>query len=362
MPYKIPLLEPVMSGLDKEMEYVKDAIEHNWLMAGPYIELFEEAVAKATEMNYAVAVSSGTAALHLALLGNMIEPGDEVIMPTLTFIATANAVRYCGATPVFVDVEPDYMQIDVSKIEAAITKRTKAILPVWLLGHPPDLFEIYNLAYEHELAVIEDATEALGSKYRKPVRPDLARTLCYSFNGNKIITAAGGGMVTTNSKYVADRVRHLSGQARIDKDEYFHDMVGYNYRMSNIQAAIGLGQLDNKIRVNAKRVIASTYQKSLNVSVFKEAEWARSNYWLSAIQLIGSRQLKRQLAEVGIETRPIFCPLHISPIYARPGVKVQDCPVARQLWRDTLCLPSSVNLTHKDQKDVCKAINELQPR
>lgn len=364
-----------------EGRYLQECIDTNWVSyVGPFVERFETAFAHAVGAPYAVAMQSGTAALHVALLVAGVGPDDLVIVPDLTFIAPANAVRYCGADPVFVDVTADRWQLDVDKVarflerecergnagtrDRATGRRIAAIVPVHLLGHPVDLDPLMALAERYRLAVVEDATESLGSAYKGRAPGTFGLCGCFSFNGNKIITSGGGGMLTTASRDIAERARYLSTQARDDRREYVHESVGFNYRLTNLQAAVGLAQLEQlDDHVRRKREIASGYAKGLadlpGVTLPGEAPWARSTFWLYTILVAPpaartSRELIADLEAENIEARPVWAPLHEQRPYrdARTfGIEHSGTIHAR-----AVSLPSSVDLGPEDQERVVAAV------
>ncbi len=380
---RIPVCEPFLGG--REWEYVKECLDTNWVStAGGFVRRLEELATAYVGARHAVAAASGTAALHVALLVAGIEPGDEVLVPSLTFIAPANAVRYAGAWPVFIDVETAYAQMDPGRIadfiagecraaggrlvHRATGRRVRGILPVDLLGHPADMDAILALAREHGLVVIEDATESLGGVYRAGGGARrcgaLGHIACLSFNGNKIITCGGGGMILTDRQDWADRARYLTTQAKDDPVEFVHEHVGYNYRLTNLQSALGCAQFERLgEHVAAKRRIASAYRQALcgvpGLEVMGEAPWAESAFWMSAVRVtperygMDSRALLRRLATEGIETRPLWQPLHLSP--AHRDAQRRTCPAAEDWYRRTLCLPCSVGLTPADQARVIAA-------
>lgn len=374
-PGRIPLAEPLLTG--EEAAYLADCIANNWLAAGPYVERFEARVAQAVQVPHAVACASGTAALHVALRVAGIQPGDLVCLPALTFIAPANAVRYLNAEPVLLDVEPARGELDPERLDDFLTERcrpspggavhretgrtVRAVIAVHLLGHPVDMDPVIAIARRHGLVVIEDAAESLGSRYRGKSTGSLGDIACFSFNGNKIITSAGGGMIVTSRSDWADRARHLVHQARIDATESIHDTVGYNYRLSNPQAAIGLAQIEHLADyLEKKRHIARRYRELLadvpGIELSPAAEWGESNCWLNMIRIdpaaygMDRRELAHRLAASGIETRPLWQPLVDSPAHA--GALHEPAPCARSLQASALCLPSSVGLTESDQSRV----------
>lgn len=378
----IPLFRPEVAG--SEWAYVKDCLDTGWLSsAGAYVDRFEAAVAARAGSRHAVATASGTAALHIALLVAGVEPDDEVVVPNLTFIAPANAVRYVGAHPVFIDADPACWQMDVRHLEeflirrcrwtggvlrnAATARRVRAILPVHVLGHPCDMDAITELARRHELPVIEDASESLGAEYRGRAVGQLGAIACFSFNGNKIVTSGAGGMVTTDNEQWARRARYLTTQAKDDPIEYVHHAIGYNYRLSNVNAALGLAQmeqLDGFLR--RKREIAAAYTQAFagcaGVTSQSVADWASPSWWLYTIAIdarlagIDSRTLLARLAAADIETRPLWHPIASLPPYE--GAQTIGDGVAERLYRTALSLPSSSTLSPEQQQRVIDAVRD----
>lgn len=376
----IPLCIPHLGG--NEAEYLQECVRTNFVSTvGPFVSRFESLLAAATGREFAVATSSGTTALHLALIGAGVGPGDEVAISTLSFIAPANAVRYVGAWPAFIDAEPQYWEMDVGKLadfldrgcerrDGALYNRAtgrpvRAILPVDILGHPVDMDAVLELAKRHSLAVVEDATESLGGKYRGRLIGSMAEVACLSFNGNKLITSGGGGALVTDSPALAERARHLSTQAKIDTLEFVHDEVGYNYRLTNIQAAVGVAQVERLAdHLARKHEIAAFYREAFagvaGVTVMPGAPWAEPVYWLYTVLIDeaaygeSSRSLMRRLKVAGIEARPLWQPLHLSP--AHRGSYATDCTVAERLNRDAVSLPSGIGLTAEDQARVIEVV------
>jgi perosamine synthetase len=380
----IPLCAPGLSGPSgQEWAYVRECLESGWVSsAGPFVERFEERFARRIGRRHAVAVASGTAALHLSLLAAGVREADEVLVSTLTFVAPVNAIRYVRAWPVLIDAEPRYWQMDVGKLHDFLERecsparggpvnrtsgrRIRAVLPVHILGHPCDMDPILELARRFDLVVIEDATESLGATYRdRPVGAH-GNLACFSFNGNKVITTGGGGMVVTDDAALASRVRYLSTQARDDPVEYHHHEIGFNYRLSGLQAALGCAQLERlDAHVAAKQRIAGRYARGLAgveaLTPIGEAPWAGSAWWLYSVLVdprpaaaIDSRALMRALDGRGIESRPLWQPGHRSP--AHRGCQAYRCEVADRIYRRALSLPSSVGMTAGQQRRVLEAI------
>ena len=357
---RIPLSEPTLG--ESEASYLHECVEENWVATnGRFVREFEALFAAIHECPAAVSTTSGTAALHLAMVELGLGPGDEVLIPALTFVATANVVLYVGATPIFVDVDPVTYTIDPSHAAAKINERTRAIIAVHLYGHPADMDALCALARAHGLAVVEDAAEALGACFRGRRCGTIGDIGCFSFNGNKLITAGGGGMLLANDPERLEHMRHLSLQGRQSGSlEYLHDEVAFNYALSNLHAAIGLAQLERLEDLLAhRRALAARYAEALDsapgLTFCAEAPWARSNFWLMSVLVDAEHtrsrgQLMASLADCGIQSRPFFTPLPDIDAYrdARPA----DIPVARRLHAQGLSLPSSASLTEADQDRV----------
>lgn len=382
----IPLSTPNISG--NEWLYIKECLDSGWVSSvGAYVDKFEREFAAYIGAKHAVATTCGTAAIHIALLLAGVEPGDEVLMPTLTFIAPANAVRYVGAFPVFVDADPVYWQIDVSKLRHFIVsnaertdrglfnrrsgRRIKALLPVHILGHPVDYDDLAALAAEYALPIIEDATESLGSMYRSKKTGSLGLAGCFSFNGNKIITTGGGGMITTNDDSLATRARYLTTQAKDNPVEFIHGEIGYNYRLTNVQAAMGCAQLEQLPDFIAhKRQIAGRYSEAIKfipgITPPAEAPWAASNLWLYTVRIDAnvygqsSRDVMRRLSQAGIQARPFWQPMHLSPVHR--DCQATPCDVATRLWEECLSLPCSTHLKCEEQDRVIAVLGSAFPK
>lgn len=362
---RIALSEPTFTG--RELDYLRDCIESGWVAArGRFVREFEAEFAAYHGAHDAVTTASGTAALHLALAGLGIGPGDEVIVPTLSFIATVNPVSYVGAAPVFADVTRDTYTLDPQQLESLITERTRAIVVVHLYGQPTDMDAIEAIAHPRGIAIVEDATEALGARYRGRLCGKLGTVGCFSFNGNKVITSGGGGMLLAADPELLERMRHLSLQGRVPGTaEYLHDSIGFNYVMSNLQAAVGLGQLEGlDARLARKRQIAARYRAALaplpGIECFSEPEWSEGNFWLNSVLVdpesgIDRHALMAWLDARGIESRPFFHPLHRLQPYARAGQP--ELPVADLLHSRGVSLPSSAGLTDADQERVIEALS-----
>lgn len=358
----IPLAEPVLNG--NEAKYLQDCLETGWISgSGKYVDAFEEGFAAFCGAAHAVAIVNGTAALHVALLALGIGAGDEVIVPDLTYIASANAVTYCGARPVFVDVDKLTWTLDPEDVRRKLSPRTKAIMPVHLYGHPVDMEPILELAQTHDLYVIEDAAEAHGAEYKGRRVGTLGDVGVFSFYGNKIITSGEGGMLVTNDGALATRARLLKGQGMNPERRYWFPIIGYNYRMTNMQAAIGLAQLERiEWFMERRREVARWYDAALKSSSVlrpSEADWAKNAYWLYSIcvgEEIDRDLLMEHLLERGIETRPFFYPMHRMPPYHEAA---RDAfPVATRLAARGLSLPSSASLSEQDIAFIARVLEE----
>lgn len=375
----VALSTPSLEG--REREYLNQAIDSTWVSSdGPFVTRFEEDVARCIGARHAVAMVNGTAALHMALVVGGVTRDDFVLMPPLTFIASANAVKYCGADPVFVDVEEESWNLDPGKverfcreecrvedgrvIERASGRRVAAIMMVDVLGHPANADPLMEIARRYGLWLVEDACEALGSRYGGRAAGRLGSVGAFSFNGNKIVTAGGAGMVVTDNEAVARRARHLSRQARQAGPEYIHDAIGYNYRLTNVCAAVGVAQMELLDQfLKRKLVIARRYREAFaempGVVCMPEAPWAESNQWLFSILLPEDRRdgpthLVEYLSRAGIEARRLWRPLHMLSSYASD--RCDGVPIAEALYRHAVSLPSSVHLSEPDQHRVIDAV------
>jgi len=365
----IPLSEPEISG--NEWKYIKECLDRGWVSSvGNYVNRFEEMVANYVGTKYAVATVNGTSALHVSLIACGVKPDDEVIVPSLTFIASVNVVRYCNANPVFMDCDPYTLCIDVQKVIDFLKKecesrsggytynkntgrRIKAIIPVHILGHPTDMEPLSEVCKEYNIDVIEDATESLGSEYKGKKTGSFGKVGCFSFNGNKIITTGGGGMVVTGDENIAKRIRHLTTQAKCDSFEYEHDEIGYNYRLTNIQAAMGVAQMERLDEfIEIKRINALMYKELLSdldeVEFLWENEWAKSNFWFYTIRVPKEHKkpLMEYLLSKGIQVRPIWKIINTLSMYKECQTSTTDN--AMKSYETCINLPCSVALKEKE--------------
>ena len=380
----IPLSVPLLKG--NEWKYVKECLDTEWVSsAGKYVDLFEQNISEYTGSKYAVACVNGTAAIQVSLRLACVKPGDEVIVPTLTFIAPINAVAYNNATPVFMDAD-NYYNVDIEKtIEFIKTetvykkdftynkitdKKISAILPVHMWGNACWLDELYELCRERNIVIVEDASESLGTfyndgKFKSKHTGTIGKLGCISFNGNKIITTGGGGMILTDDEALAEKAKYLTTQAKDDPIRYVHDEIGYNFRLTNIQAALGVAQLEQLPDIlKRKKEIHHFYQKEFEgidgLSISKVPDYADNNHWMNLLQIDmgvygeGRENIMKRLGENGVQTRPVWKLNHEQ----RPYKKCQyyKIDISKKLVEYTLCLPSSSNLTVHNLKNI---INQL---
>ena len=359
----IPVYQPSLTGNEKK--YVMECLDSSWISSkGKFVDAFEHGIADYLRARYAVTVCNGTVALHLALVALGIGPGDEVIVPTLTYIASVNAIHYTGATPIFVDSEQDTWQMSPSDIINKITPRTKAIMCVHLYGHPCNMEALTAIVQQNQLFLIEDCAEALGSTYKGQYVGTFGDIATFSFYGNKTITTGEGGMVVTNDKTLYDRCVHYRGQGLAKYRQYWHDVVGYNYRMTNICAAIGLAQLEQiEIFLEKKQQIASWYRQALSGSDYTFHEPIGDvyhSYWMCSILVDQAQKrdpLRDHLQGLGIETRPLFYPVHTMPMYAQKFARHR---VAEDLgWRG-INIPSYPGLSYNDVTYITEGILSFQ--
>ncbi|MBA4027531.1 MAG: aminotransferase DegT [Planctomyces sp.] len=365
-PRRIPVAAPDLSG--NEERYAVEAIRSSWISSsGAFLDRFEREFAALCDSQSALGVSNGTVALHLALMALDVRPGDEVLVPSLTYIATANACRYVGAEPVFVDVDPATWCIDPAKLEAAVTRRTRGIIAVHLYGHPADMDAINRLAAVHGLWVIEDAAEAHFATYKGRVAGSLARCATFSFYGNKILTCGEGGAVTVSDPQLALRMRTLRGQGVDPARRYYFPVTGYNFRMTNLAAAILCAQLERREQIVAKRrQVYAWYRERLagapGVGFQPIAPWAQITPWLMCLQITPEFGRSRQevmahMESQNIETRPFFIPLHtLPPFRAESRARNEHLPVTDRLAQWGINLPTYPGMTEGDVDRVCAAL------
>lgn len=375
---RIPVNEPLLGP--RESEYVMECLRTGWISsAGRFIEQFEEQWSHYCNRRHGVSVSNGTAALQVAMRALDLRPGDEVIMPSFTIISCALAVMDVGAKPVLIDSDPDTWCMDVRQVEERLTSRTRAIIPVHIYGHPVDMEPLLDIAERHGLYVIEDAAEAHGAECqldRASAAPMWRRcgsfgtVSCFSFYANKLITTGEGGMVLTDDPRLAERLRMLRNLCFLTGRRFYHEELGYNFRLTNMQAAMGLAQLERIDEIVArKRVIGKQYNESLHgipgLQLPSEQAWARSVYWMYGVVLdketcLDADKFARRLHEYEIETRPFFLGMHEQPALRRKGLFVgEHYPVAERLARQGLYVPSGLALTDAQLERVCTAIREV---
>ena len=374
----IPVNEPFIG--EREIEYVMDCLRTGWISsAGKYLEAFEDAWAEYCGMRYGIAVSNGTTALQIAITAAGLKPGDEVILPTFTIISCAQAVTYNGGIPVLVDSEPRTWCMDTSQIASRITPRTKAIMPVHIYGHPVDMDGIYPLAKRHKLLIIEDAAEVHGAEYlsgRTSSQPQWRRCgglgdiSIFSFYANKLVTTGEGGMVLTNDSHIAGRLRSLRNLCFRPEKRFYHTELGHNFRLTNLQAAIGLAQIERMPEtIQKKRWIGKNYSRRLKdipgLTLPVEEPWARQVYWMYGAVLdestgLSAVEFARQLRDYGIETRPFFLGMHEQPVFINQGLfQGEKYPVAERISSQGLYLPSGLTLTEAQLDQVCQAVHTI---
>jgi perosamine synthetase len=377
----IPVSEPLLA--DRESEYVEACIKTGWISSsGPLIDEFEQKWSQYCGRKYGVSVCNGTAALQAAIEALHLTKGDEVILPTFTIISCASAILYAGGTPVLVDVDPRTWTMDVAQVAEKITSRTKAIMVVHIYGHPADLDPIIALADRHGLAIIEDAAEAHGAEYlsgRTTTAPQWRRcgsfgtASCFSFYANKLITTGEGGMVLADDPGLAGKLRSLRNLCFQTERRFSHEELGFNFRFTNIQAALGLAQLERMDKIVAKkRWMGQEYTNRLQgiagLQLPVEEPWARSVYWMYGVVLsedtgMDASAFARKLVDRGIETRPFFLGMHEQPVFQRRGLfKGERYPIAERLAQRGLYLPSGMALTEEQLRCVVETVRELLDR
>ncbi|EQC43478.1 aminotransferase class I/II-fold pyridoxal phosphate-dependent enzyme [Bacteriovorax sp. Seq25_V] len=372
MENRLYLSPPHMSGNEKK--YIDLAFESNWIAPlGPNVDKFESTMNEYLGSHYAVAMTSGTAAIHIALVMLDVKPGDYVLCSSMTFVASANPVLYLGAEPVFIDSEHNSWNICPRSLEKAmqnLEKKPKALIVVDLLGQSADYGEIKKVCDKYNLPIIEDAAEALGAKYNGIKCGTFGEYGVFSFNGNKILSTSGGGMLICKTKEQALRAKHLITQAREDAPYYLHTEVGYNYRMSNIVAGLGIAQLGIlEDRVNKKRFINKCYQEKLKdisyIRFMPEPEWSYSNRWLTSIlvdddSLLTPTEIISELEKNNIEARRLWKPLHSQPLFEKNKYFFDNESVCDSLFESGVSLPSGTQMTEKDIERVCNIIKNIK--
>ena len=374
----IPVNTPSLNQTD--LEYVSECVRTGWVSsAGRFIEEFERNWAAYCGRKHGVAVCNGTAALRAAVASLDLGPGDEVIIPTFTIISCAQAVTECGATPVLIDSDPATWNMDVSQVESKITPRTKAIMPVHIYGHPVDMDPLIAFAEKHGLAIIEDAAQAHGAEYLSKRESSAAawrrcgsfgELSCFSFYANKLINTGEGGMILTDDERLAEKLRSLRNLCFQPERRFYHENLGFNFRMTNMQAALGVAQIERFQQIVAhKRRIGHEYGRRLggikHLQLPIEQPWARCVFWMYGVVLdedsgMTAQEFAARLGHHGVETRPFFCGMHEQPVFKRAGLfQDEQYPVATRLAQQGLYLPSGVGLTDQQLADVCEIIHEV---
>lgn len=355
----IPIYKPYLGP--EETRLVLDCMDSTWISSqGKYIDEFEDKVEDYTGAAYAVAVSNGTVAIHLAMLALGIGPGDEVITTNFTYVASSNAILYVGATPVFADIDKDTWNLDPQRIAEKITKKSKAILYTNIYGTPAEYTLLRQLADDNGLFLIEDAAESFGATYKGKMSGTLGDISTFSFFGNKTITTGEGGMVLTHEADIAAKLKKLKNQGNSESVRYYHDILGYNYRMTNIQAALGVAQM-GKIKqiLQLKNAIQQRYIQGLGSKLIfqRVPDHATSSYWMCSLLLRSEKEkekVREALSKSNIETRPFFIPIDELPFYN----SVKDCPVSREISSLGMNLPSYPDLSYEDQERIIEIILE----
>jgi len=359
---KYPVYKPLLNGNEKK--YVNECLDSTWISSkGQFVDKFESEFAHYIGAKHAISVSNGTVALHVALLALGIGEGDEVLVPSFTYIASVNAIKYTNAKPVFVECDPKTLLIDLKDAESKITSKTKALMCVHLYGDSCNMDEILDFGSKHQLKIIEDAAESFGTTFKNKHTGTFGDIGTFSFFGNKTITTGEGGMITTNDDDIFNFAMRIKGQGLAANREYWHDIIGYNYRMTNICAAIGLAQLENaKEVISKKRAIANWYKQELSncpVITPSESDQVVNSFWMINI-IVESEvirdSLREHLKRNGIETRPSFFPVHLMPMYYDESVKL---PITEDISLRGINLPSYPELAEEDIKIICSCIREF---
>jgi perosamine synthetase len=371
----IPLSVPNISG--NEWKYVKDCLDTGWISSvGSYVTKFEQMVADFAGAKYGVAAVNGTAALHIALLLSGVKQGDYVILPNLTFVASANSIKYLGAEPLLIDADPNLWQMDLDLLEEFLENETDekdgrlfhikdgryigAIMPVHILGNICDMDRFLSIVKKYPLPIVEDSTEALGSTYKGKSAGTFSPLACFSFNGNKIISTGGGGVIVSNDEALAKHAKHITTTAKASPDEYYHDEIGYNYRLVNVLAAIGVAQMEQlPAFIQRKRECTAFYKKELtgvaDIRFQQELPDVVTNAWLVTIQTEKQQELLDHLNANGILSRRFWMPMNKLPMY-KDCVYIQQQDRADYIYRTCLSIPSSTNITNEQLSIVASAI------
>jgi perosamine synthetase len=374
----IPLSVPNFSG--NEWQYVKNCLDTNWVSSvGAYVSDFERITAQYTGAKYAIATSNGTSAIHIALVLAGVKANDLVIAPNITFVASVNAIKYTGANPVLIDIDPKTWQMDMDLLESFLETETflennqcfykisrqtiKAILPVHVLGNMCDMDKLMLLANKYHLKVVEDSTEALGSYYKNKHAGTFGLFGTLSYNGNKLITTGGGGMILTNDETLAKRAKHITTTAKADPKEYFHDEIGYNYRLVNILAAMGVAQMEQlDVFLSRKKQIVEFYNIRLSQIVGFENQKVlidvKPNYWLYTIKLPNAKELLMYLNDLKIEARPFWIPMNQLPANNQ-DIYFTETDVSNQIYDNCVSLPCSTSITDEELRSVVDAVLEF---
>lgn len=364
----IPVCQPTLEG--NERKYVLECMDTNWISSrGKFVDEFEERFSHYCGVRFGITTNSGTTALHLALATMGLGDGDEVIIPSFTMISTANAISYLGAKPIPVDVEPETWNIDPDKIEEKITDKTRAIIPIHTYGHPADMDRLQSIADKYGLDIVEDAAEAHGAKYKGKRVGSFGKMAAFSFYANKIITTGEGGMIVTDDEELAERIGTLRNYGFTQERHFWHKVMGFSYRMTNLQAAIGLGQFEKIDELIQGRIDnARLYSKGLSdipgITTPHESRDVKAVYWMYGVLVedafgISKDELRQKLAARGIETRSFFIPIHLQPIYSY--LLSDEFPVSEELGKKGFYLPSASNLRPDQIEFIVEVIRDAKP-
>jgi len=364
----IPVCQPTLEG--NERKYVMQCMDTNWISSrGKFVDEFEEGFSHYCGVRFGITTNSGTTALHLALATMGLGEGDEVIIPSFTMISTANAITYLGAKPIPVDVEPVTWNIDPDKIEAKITDKTRAIIPIHTYGHPANMDRLQAIADKHDLDIVEDAAEAHGAEYKGKRVGSFGKMAAFSFYANKIITTGEGGMIVTDDEELAERLHTLRNYGFTQERHFWHKVMGFSYRMTNLQAAIGLGQFEKidelvQGRIDNARLYSKLLADIPGITTPHESEDVKAVYWMYGVLVedefgLSKDELRQKLADRGIETRSFFIPIHLQPIYSY--LLSDEFPVSEELGRKGFYLPSASNLRPDQIEFIVEVMRDARP-